>query len=362
MLRRRARSVMMFAYTSMSLDLDQCLGQLGEITDRGLRAAVANHLAPRAERLALLLEYHLGWRDPELAPLGTPAPAGKRLRPALVLLVAQAVRGETPPAARPAAIAIELIHNFSLVHDDIQDRSALRRHRPTVWSVWGMPQGINVGDALFALAQVVLAEPGSALAARLTTELNKASLGLAAGQFLDIDLQDGRIAPSLAAYEAMVAGKTGALFACACRLGAMAAEASEPTCEAYAAYGAELGIAFQEQDDLLGVWGRSAETGKPDAADIIERKRGLPAVLALSRKDAPDWLRHAYDNQPDELAPETIQHVIAHFDALGLRATIEQRVETRYRRALECLDNAAPREPARGYLSAICDALVSRRT
>jgi len=142
----------------------------------------------------------------------------------------------------------------------------------------------------------------------------------------------------------------------------MAAEAPEATCDTYAAFGAELGIAFQEQDDLLGVWGRSAETGKPDAADIVERKRGLPAVLALSRPDAPDWLRHAYDHQPEEVSAETIQRVIAHFDELGLRATIEQRVEARYRRALEYLDAAAPREPARGYLSAICEALVSRRT
>jgi geranylgeranyl diphosphate synthase type I len=279
-----------------------------------------------------------------------------------VLLVAQAVRGEAPPAARQAAVAVELIHNFSLVHDDIQDRSALRRHRPTVWSVWGMPQAINVGDALFALAQVVLAESGSALEARLTAELNKAALELAGGQFLDIDLQDDRIPPGLDTYEAMVGGKTGALFACAARLGALAAEASEETCEAYAAYGAELGIAFQEQDDLLGVWGRSSETGKPDAADVVERKRGLPAVLALSQSEAPDWLRHAYDDQHGELTAETIERVIAYFDVLGLQQVIEQRVEARYRRALEYLDAAAPREPARGYLGAICEALVSRRT
>src|SRR6476469_7430043 len=120
----------------MSVDLDRCLAQLGDLIDRDLHAAVADYLVPRAGSLAQLVEYHLGWRDPELTPLGTPAPAGKRLRPALVLLVAQAVGGDTPSAARQAAVAVELIHNFSLVHDDIQDRSALRRHRPTVWSVW----------------------------------------------------------------------------------------------------------------------------------------------------------------------------------------------------------------------------------
>jgi geranylgeranyl diphosphate synthase type I len=344
------------------LDLDQHLTSLGELTDRSLREAVTRHVSPAGQRLAAMLEYHLGWRDPDLQPLSRSAPSGKKLRPALVLLVSQAVCGDIAPDARPAAAAVELIHNFSLVHDDIQDHSALRRHRPTVWSLWGLPQGINVGDALFALAQVVLTESDSALAARLTSELNTTALGLAEGQFLDIDLQEGRTPPTLAAYETMVSRKTGLLFACACRMGAMAAAASDGSRDAFAAYGLELGIAFQEQDDLLGVWGLAAETGKPDAADIVERKRGLPAAIALSQPDVPAWLRAAYDHPETELSTEAIEQVIAYFDQLGLRATIEQRVEVRYRRALEHLAATGAREPARGYLAAICDALVSRRT
>jgi geranylgeranyl diphosphate synthase type I len=323
---------------------------------------VAQHLAPRAERLAAMLEYHLGWRTPDLVRLERPAPSGKKLRPALVLLVSQAVCGEITPAASDAAAAVELIHNFSLVHDDIQDRSTLRRHRPTVWSLWGMPQGINVGDALFALAQVVLAQAGTALAARMTHELNRTAVALAEGQFLDIELQGGRTPPTLQTYEAMVDGKTGALFACACRLGAMAAGAHVETCDTYAAYGKQLGIAFQEQDDLLGVWGPSSDTGKPDAADIVERKRGLPAALALSRADVPDWVRDAYEDAASELSAETIERVVAYFDGLGVRGTIEGRVEARYQQALQHLDVAGARAPARGYLMAICAALVSRRT
>src|SRR5947209_8500956 len=176
----------------MTVDLDSELTRLGELTDSWIRAAVQRHLSQAAEKLAAMLEYHLGWRDAALQILQTPAPAGKKLRPALVLLVAQAACGEIPAAARTSAAAVELIHNFSLVHDDIQDHSELRRHRPTVWSVWGMPQAINVGDALFALAQVVLAEDATALAARLTAELNRTALGLSEGQFLDIDLQGGQ--------------------------------------------------------------------------------------------------------------------------------------------------------------------------
>src|SRR5207248_2729001 len=118
-----------------------------------------------------------------------------------VLLASQAVGGEITSDSRNSATAVELIHNFSLVHDDIQDHSELRRHRPTVWRLWGMPQAINVGDALFALAQVVLAEPGTALAAQLTAELSRTALALAEGQFLDLDLQAGLTKATLDAYE-----------------------------------------------------------------------------------------------------------------------------------------------------------------
>jgi geranylgeranyl diphosphate synthase, type I len=345
----------------MTSSLDLELARLGDLTDGWMRAVVAERVSAHAERLGAMLEYHLGWRGTELELLSTPAPAGKRLRPALTLLVAQAVCGEIPPLARDAAVAVELLHNFSLVHDDIQDRSDLRRHRQTVWSLWGMPQGINAGDALFALALLTVVQSGSAQAAQLSIELNSAALLLSEGQFLDIELQEGGTPTTLAAYESMITRKTGVLFACAARLGALAVGAPPETCNAYAAFGLELGIAFQEQDDVLGVWGRSAATGKPDAADIVERKRGLPAALALSRPDAPAWLVSAYAPSNQPLSTETIDRVVAHFDELGLRSEVERRVATRYRAALDWLESAVPREPASVYLAAICEALVSRR-
>jgi geranylgeranyl diphosphate synthase, type I len=345
----------------VAVDLDAELRRLGEVTDGYIRDAVRRHMTSEAAQLTAMLEYHLGWRGPDLQLLPKPAPAGKKLRPGLVLLASQAVGGEMTQASHASAAAVELIHNFSLVHDDIQDHSELRRHRPTVWALWGMPQAINVGDALFALAQVVLAEAGTSLAAQLTVELNRAALGLAEGQFLDIDLQAGKTPPTLEAYEAMISRKTGVLFACACRMGAMAAGASNAQSDAYAAYGMQLGIAFQEQDDLLGVWGLSADTGKPDAADIIERKRGLPAAMALGRSDTPPWLSAAYSEER-AMQPATVDRIIAHFDALDVRSAVETRVHERYQQALACLDVAEPREPARSYLAAVCEALVSRRT
>src|SRR5436190_17811814 len=280
----------------MSGGLEQELTRLGQLTDGHIRGVLAKHMSAPAERFRAMLEYHLGWRGSDLEPLATPAPAGKKLRPGLALLVCRGVSG-SEDAALPAAAAVELIHNFSLVHDDIQDRSELRRHRPTLWSLWGAAQGINAGDALFALAQVVLLEAPSAAAARMGAELNRTALLLAEGQYLDIELQHGGTSPTPEAYEAMITRKTGVLFAAACRLGAMAGGASRVIEDAYAAYGLELGLAFQEQDDLLGVWGVSSETGKPAAADIVERKRGLPAALILGRADAPAWLTDAYTDR-----------------------------------------------------------------
>src|SRR5260370_20570112 len=160
----------------------------------------------------------------------------------------------------------------------------------------------------------------------------------------------------------MIMRKPGVLFACACRMGAMAGGASSAECDAYAAYGLELGGAFQEQDDLLGVWGRSAETGKPEAADVIERKRGLPAAMALSLADAPAWLKSAYAEMDGEIDPPLVERIIGHFDQLELRSTVERRVQARYRKALESLDAAGAREAARGHLTAICGAPGSRRT
>ncbi|MGI9144976.1 MAG: polyprenyl synthetase family protein [Chloroflexota bacterium] len=343
-------------------DVDDQLRRLGERTDADIRDAIAQHVTPVAERLSAMLEYHFGWRAESLDRLEPPAAAGKKLRPALVLLVCQAVCGELNACARSAAAGVELIHNFSLIHDDIQDRSQLRRHRRTVWSLWGMPQAINAGDALFALAQVVLLRDGSSTAAEMAAELSSTSLLLAEGQFLDIDLQAGDSVASTEMYQTMITRKTGALFAAACRLGAMAGGASEAARDAYAAYGLELGLAFQEQDDLLGVWGTSAVTGKPDAADVVERKRGLPAAMALSLPDAPDWLRTAYADGDGPMQPATIERVIGHFDRLDLRTAIEAGVERRYRSALACLADAGARQPARDYLAAICEALGSRRS
>src|SRR5918995_4877780 len=159
------------------------LTRLGQLTDAFIRQTIDETMSAPAERFQAMLEYHLGWRGPDLETLAVPAPAGKKLRQALALLVCRGVAGQEEPAL-PAAAAVELIHNFSLVHDDIQDRSELRRHRATLWTLWGAAQGINAGDALFALAQIVLLRPAGEASARMAHELNRTALLLAEGQYL----------------------------------------------------------------------------------------------------------------------------------------------------------------------------------
>jgi geranylgeranyl diphosphate synthase type I len=340
--------------------LENRLRDLGDLVDGWTREIITEAVSEPAARFAAILEYHLGWRDANLSPLSSAAPSGKKLRPALALLVSEAVCGSIEPA-RASAVAVELVHNFSLVHDDIEDRSRLRRHRQTLWSIWGFEQGINAGDALFALAQIALLRDPSPPAATLAAELNAACLRLAEGQYLDIELQRGALPASLETYAAMIERKTATLFECACRLGALAAGADQAEQSAFATYGRELGLAFQEQDDLLGVWGRSGVTGKPEAADVIERKRGLPAAVALSRADAPEWLKDTYADSAGAPSPELVERIIAYFDHIQVREIIERRVEQRYKRALEALTAASPREPARVYLVELCELLVSRR-
>jgi geranylgeranyl diphosphate synthase type I len=340
-------------------DLERRLSELGELVDAATREELAHGISEAAGPFGGILEYHLGWRDEQLRVLDTPAPAGKRLRPGLALLVCEAASGSIEPA-RAAAVALELVHNFSLVHDDVQDRGELRRHRPAVWTLWGAEQAINAGDALFALAQVALLRQPTALAATMAAELNRACVLLAEGQYLDIALQHGSLPPTLETYQAMIARKTAVLFGCAARLGAMAGGATTEVQAAYAHFGHELGLAFQEQDDILGVWGKTEDTGKPPAADVVERKRGLPAAVALSRPDAPAWLAEFFSRHNGAVHNADVSRVIAYFDQLNLRPELEAQVASHYRAALTALEAAAPREPARTYLVALCELLVSR--
>jgi len=291
-----------------------------------------------------MMAYHLGWADRDGAVLDPPV-IGKRIRPALVILTCEAVGGRIEDAQGPA-VAVELIHNFSLVHDDIQDRSDQRHGRDTVWKLWGGAQGINVGDAIFALAQVALAEM-SADHSRLAEgfgRLNRTCARLCEGQYLDLALESAAEV-SLETYEEMIARKTAALIECSTALGAWAAGAPSELVDGCGRFGYELGIAYQLQDDLLGVWGDPSTTGKPNRADILTRKKALPMVLALQMTSgtARDDLL-AVLSAPDEPDPETAERIVQIMEQFGVRERAAQMVDRRFDELDRAIRAALPAE------------------
>jgi geranylgeranyl diphosphate synthase type I len=309
--------------------IDERLPALTAEIDGWIRPYVQRDQEP-ASRFYQMMAYHLGWLDAEGTPLASPA-IGKRIRPALVVLTCEALGGPTN-AARGPAIAVELIHNFSLVHDDIQDRSDERHGRDTVWKLWGGAQGINVGDAIYALAQVALAEQSAehpAISAGVL-RLNRTCVRLCEGQYLDMALETAADV-TLATYEQMIARKTAALIECSTALGAWAAGAPPDVVEACGRFGHELGIAYQFQDDLLGVWGDPAITGKPNRADVRSRKKALPMVLTLAMASGSgrEFLLDALKS-PDEPDDATIERMVRVMESAGVREHAAEMVDLRF--------------------------------
>ena len=268
-----------------------------------------------------MIRYHFGYgRDGKTK-------VGKRLRPQLLLRTALE-EGGTVERAIDAAIAIEILHNYSLVHDDIEDDDRLRHGQPTVWAEFGRAHGINAGDALCALAYLALlhddcAAPRSRVLEMLHV-LHEANLLMCEGQGIDIRFES---LPSVTMneYLEMISGKTGALFSASCRLGAIAAECTPGRVEGYARLGRAYGRAFQIRDDVLGTWGASDVTGKPSGADIARRKWSFPVVWALGTEPSADRdaVAAAY-GRGSTLEPAQVAETIAALDRLGARAAADE--------------------------------------
>lgn len=247
-----------------------------------VRTEMERLLEGRTLPLYDMLRYHLGWVDAGGNPTG--GDGGKGLRSALCLLAAEAAGGDTAPAL-PAAAALELIHNFSLIHDDVMDRSPTRRYRPTVWKLWGRAHAITAGDAMFSLAhRAVWSLSGRGVSAADLAEvgalLDDTCLRLCEGQYLDVEFE-GRLTVTAEHYLTMIQGKTGALIQASLQAGALLGGATPHQVAAFALAGMRLGEAFQIRDDVLGVWGQAAKMGKPVAEDIKSKKQALPIALAL---------------------------------------------------------------------------------
>jgi len=331
-----------------------------ERVDPALRSAVAR-LDPHTR---LVTSYHLGWCDNEGRPLE--GNGGKAIRPALALLVGESVCGDPEPAL-PGAVAVELVHNFSLVHDDLMDRDAERRHRATVWSVWGDTTAVLVGDAMLSLAHEVLADSGSAHAAAASRITATATRELIRGQSLDVAFEDrDPVADPVPLAECvdMAAGKTGALLAVSAEIGALLSGARAETCAAYRHFGAELGMAFQLVDDLLGIWGWPERTGKPVFSDLRSRKKTLPVVWALANggepgRDLAAWLRtSAADGEAD--SEQELRHAASLLDRAGARAWVIDEARRRVRAGLAALEAVGLDGPARGRFTDLANFVVER--
>ncbi len=324
-------------------------------------AAVVAAPDPALARHYAIMQYHLGWLDGELRPARQPA--GKRIRPVLCLLACAACGGD-PQQAVPAAAGLELLHNFSLLHDDIEDDSPTRRHRPTAWTAFGLPQALNAGDAMFSLAYRAIMRLSSrgvpaATVLEVAGLVTDMCVALTEGQFLDMSFET-RLDAGTADYFRMVAGKTAALLAAASQSGAVIAGAPAAAA-ALRRYGEAMGMAFQFQDDVLGIWGAESVTGKSAASDVISKKKSLPVVYALNSAEVGPALRRLYAGPAFTLAD--IPEVLALLDAAGARAYAEARVAEATADAHQALAAAAPALPpaAQAPLHELLDSLLARQ-
>jgi geranylgeranyl diphosphate synthase, type I len=304
--------------------------------DKELRAVLDRQGPPVLYRMA---RYHLGWEDLEGRP--TEYSGGKALRSTFCLLACEAVGGDWRRAL-PAAAALELVHNFSLVHDDIQDRDRERRHQPTVWAVWGEGQAINAGDALLSLAHIAvlkLAQEGlpAATVVEAARILDERTVEMVEGQVMDLSFEP-LLDVDLAEYLEMIEKKTGALFDCSLRLGALVGGDDSEQAETLGRCGRLLGLAFQIRDDMLGIWGVEDQTGKPLAADIRRRKKSLPVVYALSRAegDVLQDMRRIYSRE--EVGDEDVSLMLRYLDDLKAQAYCQRMAKEVEASALAELD------------------------
>lgn len=285
-----------------------------------------------ADLLYTMMRYHLGWIDRR--GRATPGAAGKRIRPLLCLVVCEGY-GTEYRRALPAAAAIELLHNFTLIHDDVQDRSDERRHRPTVWRIWGEAQAINAGDAMYALARLAvlrLAERGASDRVVLAAAelLDRTCLRVCEGQVLDLSFEEN-LDVSKEAYMAMIERKTAALLGCAAEMGALVGGAGPAEQLAMRHFGERLGLAYQVQDDVLGIWGDPSVTGKPAADDIRRRKKTLPIIHALACGTAKqkEQLRSLFSApSPTDAQVDEVMQLLG---ATGARRAAEDEAARLYR-------------------------------
>lgn len=340
----------------------EVLGRARRLVEPALRAAV-DRLSPELRPIA---QYHLGWVDAEGRPTG--GDGGKGVRPALALLSAEAV-GAPSALGVPGAVAVELVHNFSLIHDDVIDGDEERRHRRTVWALFGVGRAVIVGDALLALAQQIVLDPGCLAVldgvaptthdgARASAAVADATAAMIAGQALDMAFESVP-GVDVEGCIAMEAGKTGALLGCAASIGAILAGAPDEVVAALDQYGMELGLAFQAVDDLLGIWGDPLITGKPAWSDLRQHKKTLPVAAALAAS-GPRVEELSALLAEEHLGEAEIARAAVLVEVCGGRAAAGGEAERRLSNALAVLETVKLEEQARDELVELARFVVER--
>ncbi|MGK4584425.1 polyprenyl synthetase family protein [Kitasatospora sp. HPMI-4] len=326
-----------------------------------LRAAVAGLAAP----MDTVAAYHFGWIDRDGRPAA--GDGGKAVRPALALLSAQAV-GAPAEMGVPGGVSVELVHNFSLLHDDLMDGDETRRHRATAWTVFGPAQAILVGDALATLGTEVLLDAAvtggasAADAARAVRLITTATRKLIDGQAKDVAFES-RDAVTVEECLDMEGGKTGALLAAASAIGAVLAGADDRTSDALQRYGHHLGLAFQAVDDLLGIWGATEVTGKPHWGDLRQRKKSLPVAAALAEGGSASRRLAEQLADPEGHGEESEQVLAARaalIEEAGGRAWTQAEARRQHTTALAALDEVPMTDEVRRHFVALAEFVVVR--
>lgn len=322
--------------------------------DSELRMVIMGSFSESYSELQELLCYHMGWEGEH----SNAEAQGKRIRPLLVLMSTAACGGDWKTAL-PAAAAVELVHNFSLIHDDVEDQSHLRRGRPTLWSRWGAALAINAGDAMFSLANLALLRLSTTTSAQVALQaaavLQLTCLHLTGGQHLDLAYEDKRELP-LEKYWPMVAGKTAALLAASTELGALVAGANAEKRNAFHQFGYSLGIAFQVQDDWLGIWGDAETTGKSNESDLVSGKKTLPVLFGLEKDGlfAKRW-------RQGPIRPHEVRQVAQMLAEEGADAYVQKQADQYTRQALDSLAAGGQGNESSDALRELAERMLIRK-
>ena len=353
------------------MDVPSVFARYRDAIDVEMRAVVGTDYS----LLYRIIRYHMGWEEADGRP--GPGAGGKALRPVLSLL---ACEGTSPNAERamrnaelapqsapfralPAAAAIELIHNFSLLHDDIQDQDTERHHRSTAWALWGVPQAINAGDGLWALATRAFLRTAArgvpaAVVVRAHTMLNDACLTMIEGQSLDLAFEQRQV--DVAQYLDMVSRKTGALIAAALAIGALIGSGDEAVAAAFHRFGMHLGRVYQIQDDILGIWGKEQLTGKSTSSDIRRRKQSYPVVYTLGCGPAAARAALAEVYARPHINDDGVARAVWALEEAGAEAHATELAAEAHAQALTVLKGLPLRPDAHADLHAIADFLLHR--